>query len=331
MRSILTAAILMLNIIPLHAGILINEISAGGSSDWIEIKVTEDVSTIDISSLFVTMYYGTNEKISDTPVTLRGRDNPVTPYDDRFAVIHFSSAGEPDETDSTGDIDGNGIRDLYCSNYGLWNTDCVIAIDTDDSPENGGIIDFAAFSNRDGTPNSTITGYMISASDTGEWISCVVTNPQDCMIFIGDQGLNSYSTLSRNSSADTNSPEDFTVTPYATPGSDNIINRGSERKKILKPLSDKIIYRLDKKNRFITIQLFAYKQCSLKVRIFNSAGTGIYSSDLISEVNPGYYNLKINESCLKGKKLTGLYPVKIEACADGKSDSNTVFLVIIRK
>ena len=72
--------------IPLQGKILINEISSGGSSDWVEIRASEESDSIDISGLFVTMYYGGNEKISEYPVTLNGRDLSETPFDDRFAV-----------------------------------------------------------------------------------------------------------------------------------------------------------------------------------------------------------------------------------------------------
>jgi len=39
-------------------------------------------------------------------------------------------------------------------------TDCVVSIDNDDDPSNNGILDFIAYSNRDGTPNTTIESYM---------------------------------------------------------------------------------------------------------------------------------------------------------------------------
>lgn len=323
--------ILILNFTPVNGQIIINEISAGGSSDWIEIKASEDISAIDISSLFITMYYGSNEKIAGSPVTLRGRDLPETHYDDRFAVIHFSSSSEADETDDTGDINNNGVRDLYCNNYGLWNTDCVVSIDSDDDPENGGIIDFTAFSNRDGSVNSTIAGYMQSASESGEWIKCSSANPQECMTYIGESGMNSYSTLSRRDSADTNSPEDFALTQYATPGRDNIAASAGGNRKAAVPLSDRIIYRPERAGQVIPVKLFIHKKCSARVRIFNSAGSGIYSSDLIKDINPGYFTFDISETDIKGKKLTGLYPVKLEIYADGRAEKSTIFLVIIRR
>jgi hypothetical protein len=271
------------------------------------------------------------KKAAGSPVAQSGRDIPGTPYDDRFAVIHFSSSGEPDETDATGDVNRNGVLDLYCNNYGLWNTACVVSIDTDDDPKNGGIIDFAAYSNRDGSLNSTIEGYMISASDSGEWIKCSSANKQDCMTCTGENGMNSYSTLSRVTSNDTNSPDDFTLTRFATPGRDNIINPVSGNSKAAQPLSDRIIYRPDRSQGIIPVKLFVQKQCSARLKIFNSAGSGIYSSDLIRDINPGYFTLNIRESEIKGKRLTGLYPVKLEVYAEGRTEKSTIYLVIIRR
>jgi len=331
MQKIIITTLIIISVSSCYGQILINEISAGGSTDWVEIKVSEDVSAIDISGLFVTMYYGSNEKIAGSPVTLRGKDIPETPYDDRFAVIHFSSSGGTDETDAAGDINGNGVRDLYCNNYGLWNTDCVVSIDTDDDPANGGIIDFAAFSNRDGSVNSTIAGYMKYASDSGEWITCSSANPQDCMTYIGENGMNSYSTLSRKKAADTNSPDDFILTQYSTPGRDNIVNHIHGNKKTAEPLSDRIIYRPDREQGIIPVKILVHKKCSVKIRIFNAAGSGIYSSDLLRELTPGFHTLNIRASELKGKLLTGLYPVKLEFYAEGRSDKSTIYLVLLRR
>lgn len=331
MRSMIIIAITIFHIIPVYAGIIINEVSAGGSSDWIELRATGDTPATDISSLFTTMYYGSNERIAGSPVTISGEDIPGTPFDERFAVIHFSVSGESDETDEAGDINKNGVRDLYCANYGLWNTDCVVSIDSDDEPKNGGIIDFVAFSNRDGSLNSTIAGYMKSASDNGEWAACSSLNPQDCMSPIGTDGMNSYSTLSRRSASDTNNPDDFIMTPYATPGRENIINPEPGRRKTAAPLSEKIFHTPGQSEEIIPFRIFIYRECSLRVRIFNTAGTSIYSSDLITGVTPGYFTFEIRDGDLKGKKLTGLYLVKLEAYSDGRCDKSTVYLVMIRR
>ena len=217
-------------------------------------------------SIFITMYYGTNEKIAISPVTIRNHDLPETPYDDRFAVVHFTHVPVEDETDLTGDSNGNGILDLYCVNYGLWNTDCVISIDSDDSPSNGGILDFVAFSNRDGSMNGIIEGYIHSAIKSGQWAICQDSNLQNCTVDIGKNGLNRFSTISRRNRVDTNSFSDFIVTPYATPGRENIIYTDRGERELFRAESKKSAHNYGSGN--IQIPLFLYESCSLKLRIF---------------------------------------------------------------
>ncbi|HNX23308.1 MAG TPA: hypothetical protein PKG60_04630 [Spirochaetota bacterium] len=314
----------------ISAGPLINEISAGGSSDWVELTLSGDTPSCDISQYFVTMYYGTNEKIADSAVTLRNRNIPETPYDDRFAVVHFTSVPYDDETDATGDTNGNGVFDLYCCNYGLWNTDCVVSIDSDDIHTNGGILDFAAFSNRDGSMNSTIEGYINTAASAGEWTICGSANIQECTVDIGKDGLNSYSTISRINKGDTNSPDDFAVTPYSTPGRENIINTDKGKRKLFRTESKESTHSYGRGP--IRLAVFLYESCSIKLRIFNSTGFTVYSSDLKEDLSPGYYTFYIPEAKLRGKILTGLYPVKIEAAGkSSRSETATIFLVIVRK
>ena len=310
-----------------YAGPLINEISAGGSRDWVEITLSPDTESCDISQFFVTMYYGTNEKISNSPVTLKNRDIPETPYDERFAVVHFTPYPMEDETDLTGDTNGNGILDLYCVNYGLWNTDCVVSIDSDDLHNNGGIVDFAAFSNRDGSMNSTIAGYISAASAAGEWEICSSSNIQECAVDIGKDGLNSYSTISRIKGADTNTLKDFKITPYATPGRENIINGDKGKRRLFRPESKRISYRSGNGN--IKVPLFLYETCSIKVRIFNSTGFTIYSSELKENLNPGCFSFYIQDNRLRGKTMTGLYTIQIEAAGkSSSSETSNVFLII---
>lgn len=312
------------------AGPLINEISAGGSSDWVEVSLSDDTASCDISQYFVTMYYGTNEKIALSPVTLRNRDLPATSYDDRFAVIHFTPAPVEDETDATGDTNRNGVLDLYACNYGLWNTDCVVSIDSDDLPTNGGILDFAAFSNKDGSMNSTIGGYINTAASAGEWEICTNANIQECTVDIGRDGLNSYSTVSRIGKTDTNSLNDFTVTPYSTPGRENITKTGKGKRKLFRTESKEFTHRYG--SGTIRIPVFLYESCSIKLRFFNSTGFILYSSELKEDLNPGYYTFYIQEKELHGKITTGLYPVKLEAAGkSSKSESETVFVVVVRK
>ena len=317
---------------PLRGGVFLNEISAGGSTDWIELKLSPGTDSMDISSLFVTMYYGTNEALASSPVTLHCEDRPETPWDDRFAVIYFTAAQLNDETDAAGDLNNNRVRDIYCANYGLWNTDCCVSIDTDDDPANNGIIDFIAFSNRDGSINSTIASYINSAISYGMWSDCASTNLQDCCSYAGAEGMDSWSTLSRRDSTDTESMNDFMLTPYATPGRENITATPGDHSNIIKPLKKRIVHRYGSSAGTIQLALFIYRKSSLRVRIFNSAGMNIYSGPLIVDAAPGFFTASIGDSDLKGTILTGLYPVSIEAvdCANGRAESIRMILIVVR-
>jgi len=333
-KNSLTAALLLISIpAQLNGGLVINEISTSSSPNWVELKLTGGIQSMDISQLMVTMYYGRSEKIADSTVTLKNYNDPSTPFDDRFAVIHFTSIPHPDETDEAGDLNGNGVRDLYCDNYGLWNTDTVVAIDTDKNPGNGGIIDFVALSNRDGSIHTSIAGYIRKAQEYGEWIECSSDNLQDCAVDIGPSGLNSYSTAARKPGADTNSPDDFAITPFATPGRENIIDPKKGKRKILKHDSKKITHICQSSPSKIIIPVFLYEQSSLKLRIFSSTGIIVYSSDLIQNINPGYFTFTISDRELKGKSLTGIYPVKIEAVARSNrgSETSTILLIMVNR
>lgn len=314
----------------IYGALVINEVSFATNSDWIELKATESSDEFDIHSLYVTMYYGTNEPVAKSKTTVKGIDDPGTPFDDRFAVIHFTAENLQDETDEVGDVNKNGIRDLYCNNYGLWSTDCVVAIDSDDDPSNNGIIDFLAFSNRDGSPNSTITSYLDKAISFNQWIS-YSGNPQDCMVWTGDYASASYSSIARINSIDKNSPEDFVITPYSTPGRENIVHIDVPNKKLISSTKKNITVFLDNSNQNITLPLFLYRECSLKIRIFNSSGTSIFSSTTLKGAAPGYFNPSINSSMLKGRLLTGLYLVQVEAIDGRVSDNITIYLVVVKR
>ena len=301
------------------AGILINEIACAASGgDWVELFYSSSADeSQDISGMCVTMYYGTNEQLAGEPVTMYSYDRPQTPWDDRFVVVHLTAPGTADETDSTGDTNSNGCIDVYCNNYSgsLWETDCVVSLDTDDEPSNNGIIDFMAYSNRDGSPNTTITGYMATAQGFGQWDTCSGLTDQECMFSIGADGLSSYMSISRRNTPDTNSPEDFSITKYMTPGRKNILSESvSGGKNLFKPDKRKIsITPEDCASGSKKIELFVYDLCSIRLRIFSSIGILIYESPLYRDVNPGRFEIEWDIRGAGRKASTGLYIAFIEA------------------
>ncbi|MCU0822142.1 MAG: hypothetical protein MUC95_06680, partial [Spirochaetes bacterium] len=238
--------------------------------------------------------------------------------------------------DLTGDTNGNGYIDIYCDNYSssLWNTDCVVAIDSDDDPSNGGIIDFAAYSSRDGEVNSTMALYAEQAAAAGEWQVCASANMQECMIDTGDDGLPSGMTIARKTSPDTNSMDDFSVTRFITPGKTNIFSGGSKAgKKLFGAVKNKITVIpshpvLGSGN----VGLFVYQQCSIRFRVFSSTGRLLYESPLYSDVNPGHFSVKWD---LRGKNrsaCTGLYIGHIEAVSSAlrKTEVEKIYIMLSR-
>lgn len=331
--------LLLLVLIPVQAtsALMINEIACGtAGDDWVELFLydTEDVS-MDISGLYVTMYYGTNEPLAVEPVTLCSRDRPETPYDDRYAVVHLTSP-ITDETDLTGDTNHNGYIDLYCNNYSgsLWNSDGIVAIDIDDDPGNGGIIDFCAYSNRDGSLNETIMSYILDAQGAGQWTVCGEPNLQLCLVPIDNDGLASHMSIIRTRTNDTNGPDDFTVTTFQTPGRDNIgpINTGgntrlfSSRKKKITFVPSHPTLGTGK------IDLFVYNPCNIRFKIFTSVGLCIFESPLYRDVFPGEFSIPWDFRGRGRRASSGFYIGRIEGTSTKlkKQETSVVYIIVSR-
>lgn len=318
------------------AGLIIDEFTCGSGNDWVELHYTSPgKDKKDISSLFVTMYYGSNERLSNDPVTIYSYDRPETPYDDRFVVVHLTSPGVPDETDLTGDTNGNGVLDVYCNNYSqsLWNTEGVVAIDTDDDPRNGGIIDFVYYSNRDGKINASISSSVNAASMRNEWIIQNPESMQNDAIFITPAGLNSSQSVIRLTPTDTNTQSDFAISNLPTPGRPNVLIPFIPTLRLIKTLRSKVcLIPFDQLLCKGDIPLYVFNQCSIKYRIFSTTGQLLYKSPVLPAVEPGFLTLNCS-ILLKFRNLsTGLYICKIEATGLSirKSEEKTVFIVFSR-
>jgi hypothetical protein len=318
---------------PLQSGLMINEVTANAPEDWAELFLHGgSEEEMEISSLFVTMYYGTNERLAMAPVTLCGSDRPDTPWDDRFAVVHPAMPGVQDETDAAGDLNGNGVRDLYCDNYyaSYWNSDCVVAIDSDDDPANGGIVDFLAYSNRDGSPNGTIMSCVEAAVARGQWRGCG-NDLQLCCVDIGTEGLEPNMSIVRKGPGDTDGPDDFTVTTFQTPGRPNIALAYSGGRRLISPLKHRIA---------VTplgilggeIPLFVYQNCALRFTLYTSAGREVYRSPFPEAASPGLHSLKWHPLAARGRLLTGLYIGMIEAVNSSLNlaEEKTVYVIMER-
>jgi hypothetical protein len=316
------------------AGPVINEAVTESDGDWVELVLMgDDNECMDISALYVTMYYGTNEQLALEPVTLCVSDRSETPYDDRFVVVHLTRPGVRDETDLTGDTNGNGHLDVYCNNYyaSLWNSDGVVAIDSDDDPSNGGVIDFLAYSNRDGTPNSTIDGYVARACSQGQWGPCGGSSMQDNAVFIGDRGLSAGMSIARKQGPDTNRADDFAITPYATPGKPNILSVKKGGRSLLRVLKKRIAVSTGSNGlKDCALPVFVYRACTLRFRIFSVTGICLYRSGLFKDLHAGTHSIDLGRALRRSIPVAGLYICQIEASArsQGLSESQTVYLVL---
>lgn len=333
---ILSLAAFLISGMRLHAALLISEFATNTSDDWIELVLSSPVKEKrDISQLYVTMYYGVNEPLSADPVSIYSYDRPETPYDDRFVVVHCANTDFPDETDLTGDTNGNGYIDVYCGNYtaSLWNTEAVVAIDTDDDPSNGGIIDFVFYSNRDGSPNDTTSSYVASAQAHNEWQPHEGENVQDCAVFIGPEGLSSHAGVSRKNGPDTNTAADWSVSPFQTPGRPNIATPLFMGKRLFKSLRKKITF-IPGHMLFGsgTIPLFVFVPCCMKLRVFALNGMLIHESPIAIPVQPGLAKLFWNPLYQRRGVRTGLYLCKIEAVAPTLriSQEETIYIIVSR-
>ncbi len=335
-----TIVILMLMLFSpgmLGAGtLLINEITCNvPGSDWVELFYRDEEETfIDIAPLFVTMYYGTNERLGTEPITLWSIDRPETPYDDRFAVVHLTRPGMADETDASGDTNGNGVIDVYCNNStsSLWNTDGVVAIDTDDEPANGGIIDFIAYSNRDGTLNSTIGSYTGNAILAGQWRSAAGDEGQACMVDIGPGGLAAHQSIARRANNDSNGMEDFFVTTVQTPGRENVFSGDfAGGRRLFRALKTTSVMRIGAEPR-PCIDVFVYEPCNLRFRVFSSLGRLVYESPLYRDIFPGPFSIPWDGRGLGRRASTCLHVGLIEATAPSvkRTDSERIFIIPVR-
>ncbi len=330
-QSILIGAVLLLVLFQAesHGALVISEFTTSASSDWVEVQLRGE-EAMDISPLLVTMYYGSNESLADEPVTLRGSDLPDTPWNDRYAVIHFTDVGE-DETDSAGDINGNGIRDIYCQNYSgtLWNTDGIVAIDSDDDPENGGILDMVAYSHHDGGYHSTILGYIEAGIDQGQWMPDREGGP-GCFD-IGENGLKSHMSVSRKEGEDSNSADDFQVTPYQTPGRPNIFPSKKNRFPLiqLSGTGKKILLGGSSKNDRANIRLLVHENCRVSFQVFSVSGLSVSSRQVLEECYPGIHEISWKPPA---RLVTGLYLGLIEATSrgSGRYSRMVIYLIISR-
>ncbi|MBP9022578.1 MAG: hypothetical protein KBH06_05185 [Spirochaetes bacterium] len=323
MKRIILLSLLLIAQRSPSSALVISEISPAGSPcDWVEIFFySEILETKDISKLFLTVYYGSEEILSEDPVTICSRNLPETPYDDRYIVVRFCKG--VDETDYTGDSNKNGVIDVYVKGTSPWNTDSVIGLDDDSNIANGAI-DFAAYSAYDGSINSSVLSYLDSAVSIGVW--SVSDSVEKSFIDIGLKGLSSDQSIIRLGE-DTNSKNDFVVTDTPTPGNDNIYSKRSSESFSL-GLKDKYLIEEFSGKDFVSVNISL--QCSLRFRIYSTNGILKYESRLFKDVQPGFFKIRLDHSVIK-KLRSGMYIICFTGVAKSGKIKNSKTLIIVNR
>lgn len=325
--------ILIYGLFPADAGLLINEVVTATRGDWVELVLRPgDCESMDISRFYVTMYYGTNEPLASEPVTLRTLDNPLTPWDDRYAVVHLTSPGIPDETDITGDTNHDGIRDLYCANYinSLWNSDCIVAVDSDDDPSNGGITDCLIYSSHDGDLPASLLPFMENAVKYGAW-NCTAGDIQGSALDIGRGGLASYMSIIRIGETDSNTAPDFALTRLPTPGRENMLLAGRSGREMISLAKRTVVCSFGNAgNCNVEFDVHVQSPCDIDYRIYSSNGREIYASQVARGIVPG--TSRFSWRPVHGGRLlpTGLYfcRMRVRNGGTGRQEEHLLKLVI---
>jgi hypothetical protein len=270
--------VMLLCVTRASAELLISEIAPNASGgDWAEICLNGTGLRQDVSRLYVTVYYGAEEPLAQTPVTMYSEDDPATPWDDRYAVIHFASS-LPDETDALGDVNGNGIRDIYVAvGTAPWNTSSVLAIDNDADPANG-MIDFLVYTNDSSATNSTVTAYTTHAIAAGAWTGGMISIPT--------RGIAPYQSLARGG-GDSNTAADFAITAAQTPGRPNRVSEGPPKRLLRVPGRCVISADADE------IDLEVLAPCTVLFRIYRMDGRLLFRGSPATYTLPGTVRIRI--------------------------------------
>lgn len=132
------------------------------------IKITEVAPSISGGD-FIEFFVQTGGSLTDFKAfegTTELKKFPaLTPKAGKHIVLHVASSSTPDETDSTGDTNGNGYIDLFSTDSGLTGTDNAITLkDTDDQ-----IVDFLSYADNSTTYTGSKPDYDAAVA-AGQWI-----------------------------------------------------------------------------------------------------------------------------------------------------------------
>jgi hypothetical protein len=189
--------------------IRITEVAFSAATDWVELYNYGEAA-VDISGLMLTDLDGTDSRLADFKTTLAPG---------KYAVVYWDDAGI-DETDEAGDINGNGVIDLYIVDTGLSATDDEIVLMSASS--GGQFIDAVCWSTGIGEFTSSEDKDIKLLADNDQWIITGDTvTKSDCWAdsskVKSDQAIGRITAIT----ADTNSKNDWRLFRLPTPGKDN--------------------------------------------------------------------------------------------------------------
>lgn len=184
--------------------VIITEVVPNGSPDWAELYCVS--GPIDISGYVLTDMDGTDTSLATSSATLQAGD---------YAVVYWQDG--TDETDATGDTNGNGYFDLYVSDTSLSATDDQLVLDSDDDVSNGAV-DAVVWTDNDGSMVASEVSDGNNLVSYDQWTGTFATNDQSPAVILGE----SSQSIGRTSlTTDTNSKNDWQIFTTQTPGEAN--------------------------------------------------------------------------------------------------------------
>lgn len=112
----------------------------------------------------------------------------LTPKAGQHIVLHVASSSTPDETDVTGDTNGNGYIDLFSTDSGLAGTDGTMTLLNEDSD----IVDFVGYADDSATYTGTESAYN-DAVAANQWLPSATSDPQYISGSVAWSGLSTQS------------------------------------------------------------------------------------------------------------------------------------------
>lgn len=195
--------------LPVEYKIRITEVVFNAAIDWIELYNSGDTA-VDISSFMLTDLDGTDTRFADSAVNL---------MPGKYAVVYWDENGI-DETDQSGDLNNNGVLDLYVADSGLSATDDQAILMSASSA--GQYIDGVCWANQTGGFSSGEENDLLLLSSNEMWkLNGAVPSETDCVSskdIMVDQSIGRLTATA----IDNDDSNDWSSFILPTPGADNL-------------------------------------------------------------------------------------------------------------